>query len=434
MAILNFGSTLRTTDGGQTTTAIVTAANISTYSSSGSSGTSGGGGSISGTTNTIVKFASSTTLGDSNTTDVTHSLSINSVIVGRGLGNVVTNTVVGNAALNSNTTGASNSAFGYQSLRYNTTAKGNSAFGYKALKYTISGINNSAFGRGALSNNAGGGNNNAFGYESSTAINGSTGAAPMFAKLGFNNNSFGYRSLYLNLTGNNNCAFGHQALRNNKVSNQTAFGYSALSQCTTGSTFAIGGNTAVGSGTGQQITFGYYNTLIGLNAGSTGATPLTTGKNNTCLGNGANASSATVSNTITLGNSSITTLRCQVTTITALSDIRDKADIIPVDVGLSFIEKLRPVTFKWDKREWYTDGNRDGSKKEDTLRIGFIAQELKELQESENVTYLNLVSEDNPDKLEATPGNLMVPLIKAVQELNIKVKTLENKVRILENK
>ena len=356
------------------------------------------------------------------------------MIVGRGLGNVVTNTVVGNAALNSNTTGACNSAFGYQSLRYNTTAKGNSAFGYKALQNTISGINNSAFGRGALLNNAGGGNNNAFGYESSTAINGSTGAGPMFAKLGFNNNSFGYRSLYLNNTGNNNCAFGHQALRNNKVSNQTAFGYNALSQCTTGSTFAIGGNTAVGSAAGQQITFGYYNTLIGLNAGSTGATPLTTGKNNTCLGNGANASSATVSNTITLGNSSITTLRCQVTTITALSDIRDKADIIPVDVGLSFIEKLRPVTFKWDKREWYTDGNRDGSKKEDTLRIGFIAQELKELQESENVTYLNLVSEDNPDKLEATPGNLMVPLIKAVQELNTKVKTLENKVRILENK
>ena len=35
MATLNFGSTLRTTDGGQTTTAIVTATNISTYSSSG---------------------------------------------------------------------------------------------------------------------------------------------------------------------------------------------------------------------------------------------------------------------------------------------------------------------------------------------------------------------------------------------------------------
>jgi hypothetical protein len=174
--------------------------------------------------------------------------------------------------------------------------------------------------------------------------------------------------------------------------------------------------------------------MIGNNAGATGAAPLTTGQNNTCLGNGAITSTATVSNEITLGNSSITTLRCQVTTITALSDFRDKTDIIPVDVGLSFIEKLRPVTFKWDKREWYPNGNRDGSKKEDITQIGFIAQELKALQESENATYLNLVYESNPDKLEATPGNLMVPLIKAVQELSAKVKTLEAKVQILESK
>lgn len=77
------------------------------------------------------------------------------------------------------------------------------------------------------------------------------------------------------------------------------------------------------------------------------------------------------------------------------------------------------MTFKWDKREWYPNGNRDGSKKDDETQIGFIAQELKELQETENATYLNLVYESNPNKLEGTPGNLMVPLIKAVQELSV---------------
>ena len=40
----------------------------------------------------------------------------------------------------------------------------------------------------------------------------------------------------------------------------------------------------------------------------------------------------------------------------------------------------------------------------------------------------------DPEKLEATPGNLLVPLIKAVQELSQKVKILENRVSILENK
>jgi hypothetical protein len=41
------------------------------------------------------------------------------------------------------------------------------------------------------------------------------------------------------------------------------------------------------------------------------------------------------------------------------------------------------------------------------------------------------VYESNPDKLEATPGNLLIPLIKAVQELNIKVKQLESEIELL---
>jgi phosphodiesterase/alkaline phosphatase D-like protein len=174
-------------------------------------------------------------------------------------------------------------------------------------------------------------------------------------------------------------------------------------------------------------TSGTNNTTIGYNAGSA----VTTGTNLTIIGFNAAASSATATDEITLGNASVATLRCQVTTITALSDFRDKTDINNVDVGLSFVEKLRPVTFKWDKREWYTDGNRDGSKKDTITQVGFIAQELKQLQEQEGVEYLKLVYESNPEKLEATPGNLLIPLIKAVQELSVKVKTLEEEIMLL---
>ena len=74
------------------------------------------------------------------------------------------------------------------------------------------------------------------------------------------------------------------------------------------------------------------------------------------------------------------------------------------------------------------------SKKESILQVGFIAQDLKKIQEETETQYLKLVLEDNKDKLEATPGNLLIPIIKAVQELNEKVKILENKVRILENR
>jgi hypothetical protein len=188
-------------------------------------------------------------------------------------------------------------------------------------------------------------------------------------------------------------------------------------------------STAVGTRALYSAS-GANNTAFGYSAGSA----ITTGTNLTVIGYNAAASSATATNEVTLGNSSVATLRCQVTTITALSDFRDKTDINDIQVGLSFVEKLRPVTFKWDKREWYTDGNRDGSKKDDTTQTGFIAQELKALQEETGTEYLKLVYESNPDKLEATPGNLIVPLIKAVQELNEKIKILENKVRILENR
>jgi hypothetical protein len=323
-------------------------------------------------------------------------------------------TAVGYQSLFSNTTGVNNDAFGYQALYSNISGKGNSAFGFQALKYATTATGNSAFGRSALTQCSGGARNSAFGYYSSGAITGN----PAFGGAGMDNCSFGYRALRFNNSGNNNTAVGKDALYNNKVSNQTAIGYNALLGSTTGN----GGNTAVGSNAGSSITFGYRNTMIGNNAGATGATPLTTGQNNTCLGNGAITSTATVNNEITLGDSNITSLRCNRTTITSLSDFRDKTDINNVQVGLSFVEKLRPVTFKWDKREWYTDGNRDGSKKDTITQIGFIAQELKALQESENATYLNLVYESNPDKLEATPGNLMVPLIKAVQELSAIVK------------
>ena len=76
--------------------------------------------------------------------------------------------------------------------------------------------------------------------------------------------------------------------------------------------------------------------MIGYQAGLT----LTTGDNNLILGNTATPSAITVDNEITLGNSSISTLRCAVTSITSLSDERDKSDIKDLEYGLAFIDAL----------------------------------------------------------------------------------------------
>ena len=73
--------------------------------------------------------------------------------------------------------------------------------------------------------------------------------------------------------------------------------------------------------TGGRLCGG--NLVIHAAVGATALSTLTTGVNNTGIGLNAQPSTATVSNTITLGNSSIATLRCQVTTITALSASRN---------------------------------------------------------------------------------------------------------------
>jgi hypothetical protein len=165
-------------------------------------------------------------------------------------------------------------------------------------------------------------------------------------------------------------------------------------------------NTIFGFSSGAGIT-GRNNTVAGYNA----ATTLTTGSNNTLLGYGANSSSATVSNEITLGNSSITALRCNAT-ITSLSDARDKTNVEPIPAGLAFISELNPVKFTWAMR----DGGKVGIDE-----FGFIAQELQSAQKSTGIHYPNLVSESNPDKLEASYATLIPSIVKAIQELKTTV-------------
>ena len=79
--------------------------------------------------------------------------------------------------------------------------------------------------------------------------------------------------------------------------------------------------------------------------------------------------------------------------------------------------KIKPRQFNWDRREWYPDNKSDGSKMNEEPTAGFIAQELDEVQTSENADWLNLVLKDNPEKLEATPGNLLPIIVKAIQDL-----------------
>jgi len=199
------------------------------------------------------------------------------------------------------------------------------------------------------------------------------------------------------------------------ASSNVAVGGFALQDCVGLGTDGIY-NTAVGSAAASNITTGSNNTVVGQGA----AFSLTTGGNNIVIGSNAQVSTATTSNSITLGNSSNNVLRCAVTSITSLSDARDKKLVEDLNVGLEFIDGLRPVKFVWDDR------NEDG--KHDIADFGFIAQDLKAAEEAvEMADVLNLVYDENPEKLEATYGKLIPILVKAVQELSAEVKALKNK-------
>ena len=228
---------------------------------------------------------------------------------------------------------------------------------------------------------------------------------------GVNNTIVGYGTAAIATTVDGACSFGTQNLNSLTTGNTNdAFGVNTLYRATTGYD-----NAAFGNAAGAQLTEGYRNTFLGHEAGTTN----TTGSNNTLIGYLSAPSSATVSNEMTLGNSSIGALRCQQTSISALSDARDKTDIVNSPYGLDFVDTLKPRQFKWESRDGKVAN--DGE-----TRLGFIAQELLEAADGNN-DVLDLVYENNPEKLEAKYGNLIPVLVKAVQELSAKVKELESK-------
>ncbi|MDQ3022750.1 MAG: tail fiber domain-containing protein [Bacteroidota bacterium] len=95
--------------------------------------------------------------------------------------------------------------------------------------------------------------------------------------------------------------------------------------------------------------------------------------------------------------------------------------------------KLKPRIFNWDKREWYDNNKSDGTKIQNTPTAGFIAQELDEVQIAENAEWLNLVLKDNPEKIEASYGNLLPVMVKAIQELKVegeKLKVENEKLKV----
>lgn len=123
------------------------------------------------------------------------------------------------------------------------------------------------------------------------------------------------------------------------------------------------------------------------------------------------------------------------------SDARTKKDIADSALGLDFINALHPVSYKWvegGKRVIRQEVNEDGSPGEiisesipgSRTHWGLIAQEVKAACDDLGIDFGGWVlsDKDDPDSQQALRYDQFVaPLIRAVQELSVRVSYLENK-------
>ena len=176
----------------------------------------------------------------------------------------------------------------------------------------------------------------------------------------------------------------------------------------------IGDRAMITHGVNFTETNTNYNTIIGADAQS-----LSTGLSNcTVIGYDAEASTTNAANEITLGNSSISALRCNVTSITSLSDARDKANIEPISNASAFIKDLKPVKFDWNRRDGVKAKEHD---------IGFLAQDLDEAQSKHGIQeHLDIVYKSNPEALEASYGKLLPILVQALKEQQEEIEKLKS--------
>jgi hypothetical protein len=355
------------------------------------------------------------------------------------------NVAVGYNALNTNVGGRHSVAIGYEALRYADSSadaqKNNIAIGYRALYGTTTAANNThsrnvAIGYQAMNEVRQSGGNVAIGTNAMRILNNGlgefTGNVAIGTEAGENmgdgyaNIAIGYRAMRSLVGPTENIVMGYEALRDSTsgpyasviignyavqtgMMNSSQFGLTLIGH-QAGQSMTHGGNTCIGyqaCTAGTAITSGTTNTLIGYQAQSNSATY----SNGVALGNGA---VLTGDNRVVLGNTDITGIYAQVTSITAISDQRNKKDIADLNLGLDFIEKLRPVSYKFNNQD-------------ETLRYGFIAQELGKALPDELQTLvetakpehgLALLERDTDEDrtYRVSYGELTAPMIKAIQE------------------
>ncbi len=225
--------------------------------------------------------------------------------------------------------------------------------------------------------------------------------------------AIGKNALNANTTSDFNTAVGYFSLDISTGERNTAVGSHSLGANTSGDR-----NTSIGYSSGVNNSSGSYNTFIGYR---TQANNTSIKVNSTAIGNEA---IITASDQVRIGNASVTSIGGQVPW-TTLSDGRFKENITEEVAGLDFVLNLRPVSYEVNKTAFnefvgseYIDNKKSATQRE----VGFIAQEVEALIQSLGVEFNGVDAPENEDDYYGIRySQFVMPLVKAVQELNEKL-------------
>ena len=411
---------------------------------------------VTGTGNTSVGYYSmlgasgnshndNTALGAYSGTAITGADS--NVLIGYRAGDALTtgsnNVAVGKHALGNNTDVDKCVAIGSAALSQSnitSAADGTVGVGYFALGNLTTGGNNVAVGNSALIGHTTGHRNIAIGRDAMGDTDAGTDSLSSSDNVFIGMQAGG--GAWADTTCEYNIGIGSYALdaQLNDADANIAMGYNALTALTQGD-----GNVAIGHQVGTSLDTGAANVLIGYQSG-TDTVALTSGSNNVLIGTNVRTPANSTANCIVIGHdidasadsvaigkasNKIQNTFTSNATWTRYSDQNLKTNINTTDLGLSFINKLKPITFNWKDSKDFPDGyeGKGKAKMDTTTKLyGMLAQEVKTALDEVGHSEFGGWSKDSSGIESLAQSMFIYPLINAVQELTAKVKELETKL------
>ena len=132
---------------------------------------------------------------------------------------------------------------------------------------------------------------------------------------------------------------------------------------------------------------------------------------------------------------------CVQSSINSTSDEREKTDIIDSDLGLDFINELRPIRFRWKvgnrvsiPNSEYNDTENGKNKPKEIIidrpgvrpHYAFIAQDIKKIINDKGKDFAGYCYDEENDIYSLRYGEFIAPIVKSIQELTIQLNNEKN--------